>query len=43
MSPRDITGKCAVKKCGKAYTERNYDTIGTDNLCFLAFRIPDNG
>jgi hypothetical protein len=22
MSPRDVTGKCAVRKCGEAYTEQ---------------------
>jgi hypothetical protein len=26
-------GKICSKKCGEAYTEYNYDTIGGDNFC----------
>jgi hypothetical protein len=33
MRPRDVTGKCAVRNCGDAYTEWNYDTMGSDNFC----------
>jgi hypothetical protein len=28
----DVTGKYAVKNCGEASTDWNYDTIGGDNL-----------
>jgi hypothetical protein len=33
MSTKNVTGKCAVKNCGKAYTEWNYNTIGSDKNC----------
>jgi hypothetical protein len=33
MSPRNVTGKFAVRKCGEAYTEWNYNIIGSDNFC----------
>jgi hypothetical protein len=28
MSPRDVSGQYAVKNCGKACTEWNYNTAG---------------
>jgi hypothetical protein len=32
MSPRDVTEKHAVKNYGEAYTEWNYNTMGSDNF-----------
>jgi hypothetical protein len=37
---RDIAGKFAVKICGEAYTEGDYDTNGGKNLCLKS--IPTN-
>jgi hypothetical protein len=31
MSPRAVTGTCAVRNRGEAYTDWNYNTMGSDN------------
>lgn len=32
MSPRDVKGKYAVKNCGEAYAEWNYNTLGSESF-----------
>jgi hypothetical protein len=41
MSTRDVTGKCAVKNCAEAFTEWNYNTMGSDKYvkCLLAIEL----
>jgi hypothetical protein len=52
LNPRDVTGKCAVKNCGGACTEWNYNTIGSDwrlalskgpNRVGVSLPSPENG
>jgi hypothetical protein len=40
MSPKDLTGKCAVRNCDKAYTEWNYNAMGRDNFLHRSIQEP---
>jgi hypothetical protein len=36
MSPRDATGKCAVRNCGEAHNEWNYNKNKSENFVHLS-------